>query len=69
MSNPFETKFDSECQDCGAEVLQGDDMYVVDGNFLCISCAEINGNVCDCGNYKKDDYDTCYECFETTSPF
>ena len=64
MSNPFETKFDSTCNSCGEVVPEGEEMYAVDGDFVCKKCAEENGNVCDCGNFKKTEYDECFECYE-----
>lgn len=65
MSNPFPSRFDSTCNSCGETVYEGDDMYAVDGQFVCQKCAEENGNVCpNCGNYKDEKYETCYECHE-----
>lgn len=66
MANPFKTKFNSTCDSCGDTVQEGDEMYAVDGLFYCHDCANENGNVCDCGNFKKDDYEECYECHQET---
>ena len=63
MSNPFKAQFDSTCNSCGAEIFDGDDVYAVDGDFVCEDCAEENGNICECGNFKKAEYEKCYECF------
>jgi len=65
MSNPFPAHFDSNCNSCGDDIYQGDDCFAVDGQFVCRNCAESNGNVCpDCQNYKREEYDTCFECHE-----
>ena len=63
MSNPFETKFKSACQNCEDIVDEGEDMYVVDGLFVCRACANAGEHVCECGKYKKEEYDKCYDCF------
>ena len=39
-------------------------MYAADGQFICKDCARANGNICECGNFKKEGYETCYECKE-----
>lgn len=62
MANPFETKFDSECQECGSFVWEGDLMYSNDGTFLCKDCATLAEIVCACGNFKKDTFKTCFDC-------
>ena len=62
MANPFQVKFDSECQECGSIVDQGENMFADDGMFICEPCAEELGVICSCGNYKKPEYDTCYNC-------
>ena len=61
MSNPFENQFDSECQNCGEKVEEGEMMYAFDGEFWCESCMS-EENICECGNYKKEEYDECYDC-------
>lgn len=62
MSNPFEAHFDSTCDDCGDPIDEGDTTFAVDGQYVCKSCAEKNGNVCHCGEFKKEEYETCFEC-------
>lgn len=62
MSNPFSAQFQSHCQSCGEDMLEGDDVYVVDDAFVCKDCAEANGNVCECGNFKKEEFEECYSC-------
>ena len=44
--------------------MKGEEMFVVDGQFVCERCADENGNVCDCGNFKNDGYETCYDCYQ-----
>lgn len=67
MANPFKNKFDSHCGSCGDDMWEGDMVYAVDGAFVCPDCADNNGNVCDCGNFKKEEYDECYSCHEETN--
>lgn len=62
MANPFETRFRSRCADCGDDVDAGDDMYAHDEEFICSDCANALDVVCHCGNYKKEEYETCYDC-------
>jgi hypothetical protein len=62
MSNPFNTQFNSKCQSCGEEVPEGELMYAIDDQFVCEDCASEGDNICECGNFKKEEYDTCYNC-------
>ncbi len=62
MPNPFPAKFNSTCDSCGNEIYEEEEIYAIDGDFLCGSCADANGNVCECGNYKKEEYEECFEC-------
>ena len=62
MANPFETKFPSSCNNCDDTVEQGEKMFADKGDFICEFCAEQREVICDCGNYKKYEYDTCYDC-------
>ena len=62
MANPFPAHFDSNCQSCGDDIWENDNVFVVDGQFVCPSCAKEAGNVCDCGNFKKSEYDECFDC-------
>lgn len=64
MPNPFVTKFDSECQNCGSEVEEGDEMFSDDGEFICNECARERNIICDCGKKKKSSFEKCYECFK-----
>lgn len=60
MANPFETQFDSECQECGESVEEEDIMFADD----CEDCAYIREVVCSCGKYKREEYEKCYSCFK-----
>lgn len=67
MANPFQAQRDSECNDCGAMVNRGEDMFYDNGEdeggeFICEECAEYRGIICDCGKKKKSHYQTCWEC-------
>ena len=42
-------------------MLDGDQVYAVDGLFVCDRCVPI-ANVCECGNFKKEEFEKCYEC-------
>lgn len=61
MSNPFRTSFDSTCSNCEKIVFEGDQMYSVDTFFICEDCVP-KENMCECGNYKKENFAKCYEC-------
>ena len=63
MSNPFKARYDSACQQCGEQICTGDDCFHVEGSFVCQGCAEEGDNICECGKFKKDEFDKCYECF------
>lgn len=63
MSNPFEQNFDGECPMCDGVVYAGDNMYCHEGEFMCEFCVP-DENVCSCGNYKKENFGSCYECFD-----
>ena len=45
--------------DCG-------NRYDADNYEMCYQCAkrkaEEEGRLCDCGNFKSPEYDTCYQC-------
>ena len=62
MPNPFETQFDSECQDCGDMIDEGQPMFADKGEFICYECAEERDVICECGNYKKSEFATCFNC-------
>ena len=56
--------FDTECCDCGETIFKGDDIYFCDDGKLCESCADDREMICDCGEQKKPDYDSCYSCHQ-----
>jgi len=62
MSNPFEAHFDKDCDDCGRPIDEGDETFARDGDFICRQCAEDGDNVCECGQFKKAEYETCFDC-------
>lgn len=66
MPNPFFVKFDSRCQSCGEKVEQGDKMFAMDHQFICEECTP-EENICECGNFKKAFYYSCYVCSKDTS--
>lgn len=66
MANPFKTKFKSQCQGCGDYIGRGDLMYAVEGAFMCEKCAREVDAVCECGNFKKEKFNSCFECNQTT---
>ena len=63
-NNPFPNRFDSTCDSCGDDLPEGEIVFAVDGDFVCLACADSNGNVCDCGQFKKEEYDSCFDCYE-----
>lgn len=67
MSNPFKVKGTRDCDECGKEVTEvdGEMMYFHNGDFICEDCAGDQDVVCECGNYKKEQYPTCYDCRNT----
>lgn len=62
MANPFFNRFDSKCDACGDWMEEDSMVYAHDGGFICSGCAVGADVVCECGNYKKDGYETCYTC-------
>ena len=62
MSNPSSAFKGTVCDGCNEEMTEGEDIFFDDGDKLCAECAEKNGNVCECGQYKKSEFKECYEC-------
>ena len=62
MSNPGIAYAGTKCDICEEFLQEDDDVYFHDGMKYCISCAEEEDIICSCGNYKKPEYDQCYEC-------
>ena len=67
MSNPFLPQFMSSCDWCSDSVSPDDIMFCHKGDFICESCAAEKQLICVCGNYKKDQYNNCYDCHELQS--
>ncbi len=62
MPNPTESLYNSKCDVCDDFISKGEYIYFHENNKFCEECAENNNIVCDCGNYKKPIYKTCYTC-------
>lgn len=63
-NNPCPAFPNTICEGCGEEIEEGDDVFFHEDEKLCEQCAEQLDIVCDCGQYKKPEYETCYECKE-----
>jgi hypothetical protein len=62
-NNPFTVTHDSVCEDCGDEILVGEQMFADEGEFVCPLCAMERNIVCpECASYKKVGYEYCYRC-------
>mgnify|MGYP001584089082 CR=1 FL=1 len=64
MTNPFETMYDKSCDNCGDSIMSGDLCYGTGEDFLCEDCASTQNLICNCGNYKKSEYDECFNCHQ-----
>lgn len=62
MPNPFELRFRADCDHCGDRMAAGDECFFVDGDKWCEECAGSAGYRCECGAFKRPDFDECYEC-------
>lgn len=62
MPNPGEAYKGTECDYCGEEIEEGENVFFEDGEKFCEYCAESNDNICDCGQFKKSEYKTCFDC-------
>ena len=62
MANPLPAFRHTNCDECGDEIPEGEDVFFTDDGKLCGDCAEDGDFVCECGNAKKAEYETCYEC-------
>lgn len=62
MPNPFLALKNTKCDNCDEYIDEGDDVYIHDGEKFCGDCAQSAGWICDCGNFKKPDFNKCYEC-------
>ena len=60
-------KWARDCQHCTAHIEEGDDLYFVvnvfeEREYICHWCAKAAGIACDCGNRKKTEHRTCWDC-------
>ena len=62
MANPCPAFKGTHCSNCGWQINEGDSVYFVDGDKLCKDCASDADLICECGSFKKEEYDTCYDC-------
>ena len=63
-NNPCPAFPHTSCDVCGEEMEEGDHVFFHEGDKYCELCAEDINIVCECGQYKKPEYETCYECKE-----
>jgi len=61
-NNPCRAFKGVKCDSCGEQLEEGEDLFYTDSGKLCLGCAEAEDYVCPCGQYKKPDFDECYEC-------
>lgn len=64
MANPFELYNDRFCDECGDYCLEGEMMYFHEDDIICWTCADMAEVVCECDNYKRPEYEQCYECYQ-----
>lgn len=62
MSNPVPAFKNTSCDECGSVLEEGEDLFFTDDGRLCTDCADSKDYICDCGNFKKQEYGTCFEC-------
>ncbi len=62
MSNPSSAFKNTICDICGEDIPEGDDLFFHDHEKYCKSCAEEADIVCDCGDYKKPEFEYCFSC-------
>ena len=62
MANPVEAFSGTVCNGCGETLGKGEELYLTDDGRFCSDCADDEGNVCECGNFKKEEFKTCYDC-------
>jgi len=62
MANPMPAFPYTKCDVCGDRMEEGDSVYFHDGAKYCSPCACEEKIVCDCGKFKKLEFDTCFEC-------
>lgn len=52
----------TQCEDCGVLLQEGDPLYLTDDGKLCEECAMQCDYVCDCGSFKKQEFEHCWDC-------
>lgn len=62
MPNPAPAYREIKCPLCDKVITKGEDVFFEDGDKFCRDCAENNDNVCNCGQYKRENYKTCFDC-------
>lgn len=65
MPNPAPAYRNSSCDNCQEDIPEGESVFFDEGNKLCEACATDNDLICECGQYKKAEFKTCYECNRT----
>ena len=65
MPNPLPAFPNTFCDNCEELIPEDDNVYFCDDGKFCQQCAGENNNVCECGNYKKEEFETCYECSQS----
>lgn len=60
--NPFPATFESKCAGCGDSMEIGDQVWATDEGYMCRECADDSGYLCECGKFKKVEYDQCFAC-------
>jgi len=66
---PLTCKWKTECGYCGDTIEEGDRIILTsEKEKMCSDCAYDRGYICDCGNDKKPEYDTCWDCRPAPQP-
>ena len=60
--NPSPAYKNTKCGSCDEYIEEGDDVFFYDDEKYCTDCAISEDIVCECGQFKKPEYDLCYEC-------
>ena len=63
-NNPCRAFKGTFCDKCDEDIGEDDFVYLHDGQWYCPSCAKEIDISCDCGNYKKPDYNKCFICWK-----
>ena len=62
MANPMPAFRNTRCDECDYDFEEGEDVYFTDDGKLCVGCACERDLVCNCGKFKKAQFDCCWEC-------